>query len=136
MPGVTTTFRTMHTDTTVETMLRGAPGRECTASRYAREGGGSGGRWWQRRPAVAAAVPVVVVAIVVVDLHDPRSPPTRQMTPVILLNVCVIGSRSLPLLVTSTRVPSREDLRMAEASRGRVPAPASAQLGIQYIRTV
>ena len=66
---------------------------------------------------------------VIVTLRSPRSCCCFSS---LELNVSVIGSGSLPLPVTLSRDPSCEDLGMPEASRGRVPVSASAQLDIQY----
>ena len=46
------------------------------------------------------------------------------------------GSCYLPLPVTLSEDPSEEDPGIAEALRGRVSVPVSAQLVIQYIQGV
>ena len=55
---------------------------------------------------------------------------------ILALIVCVLGSGWSPLPVTLSLVPSQEDLKMAEASGGRVSLPAPAQLDNQYIQGV
>ena len=55
---------------------------------------------------------------------------------ILALIVCVLGSGWSPLPMTLSLVPSQEDLKMAEASGGRVSLPAPAQLDNQYIQGV
>ena len=55
---------------------------------------------------------------------------------ILALIVCVLGSGWSPLPMTLSLVPSQEDLKMAEASGGRVSLPASTQLDNQYIQGV
>ena len=55
---------------------------------------------------------------------------------ILALIVCDLGSGWSPLPMTLSLVPSQEDLKMAEASGGRVSLPAPAQLDNQYIQGV